>query len=209
MPRGIFSSTLAYIPGLEQLAGVGKLETDFGGAGLWIERRVDKHDAPLQGGLRVVRERHRRRLSDLHEGQFILVDVGGDPDLGEIGDGVQLIAGFDIHPGQGHFLDDGAGQWGMDRQRATDLPGTLQILDVVLGDVPEFEAPVCHLQQRFRPLGDLWKGALTERALALERQQILRLGSHQLGAVEREEDLSLLHVLRWSSQRARRSTPPA
>ncbi len=72
-----------------------------------------------------------------------------------------------MHPGQGDLLDDSAALRRVDGQRPQYLAGTLQVLHVILRDVPQMQTPTGHLNQGLCPFGDLWEGTLTECPLAL------------------------------------------
>ena len=63
---------------------------------------------PCRIALGSLRQGHRGGLPNLDEGQFVFIDVGEEPDVGEIGNRVELIARIDMHPRQRHLLDHGA-----------------------------------------------------------------------------------------------------
>ena len=166
-PQGDLQLHIGIHPRLEPLARIHQLEADFGGTRLRLDGGVEERDAPLQDRLGVIREGHRGGLPNLDEGQFVFIDVGEEPDMGEIGNRVELIARVDMHPRQRHLLDDGAALRRMDGQRPEHLAGALQVLDMVLRNVPELQTPTGRLEQGLRPRGDLWEGTPAERPLAL------------------------------------------
>jgi hypothetical protein len=186
---------LAYIPGLSRFARVGKLDPDLGGPGLGLKSGIEKGDAPLEHSSGIIGERHRRCLSDFDKGELVFIDVGRDPDMGQVGNGVELIARVDMHPSQRDFLDHRPALRCMDGQGSEDLTSALQVVDVVFRNIPELQPPARHLEERFRPFGYLREGAPAERALTFEREQIFCLRGHQLRAVEREQLLAFLDLL--------------
>ena len=83
----------------------------------------------------------------------------------------------------------------MERQRPLDLPGTQDLLDLRLGDVPQPQPPRGGGQEIRGARGDTGHRALVHRALEPPRDEELLLRRDQLGRVDLEQRLPVAHGL--------------
>ena len=157
---------------LELSSRIGHLDPRLDRAGLVFQVGVDVGDFSLQHLVDGKGNLHHGRLPHLDPWQFVFVDVGVDPDPGDVGDLQQLLAGHDAHPGEGLLLGHDAAVGAVQSQGLAQQTGLLQFLNLLLGDVPIGEARAGGLDQAPGAVGDLGEGAVGEAAAAVEGELV-------------------------------------
>jgi hypothetical protein len=138
---------LAYIPGLERIVGIGKGKPQPGRAGFGIQEGVDEEHFTGIAFAGDVGQIHFGGHALVDPGQFVLVDVHIHPHGGQVGDLVLVLAGLDVVPFQGIFLDDHTGGRREDRDRFLDLAGCFQLGDLRIGEIPVGQPGTGGIQQ--------------------------------------------------------------
>ena len=116
--------------------GVRQLKSDARGAALRVEARRDVAHPRGEDRVGIVREGDLRFLTNMHEGELVLVDVPVDPDRREVGDLVEGHPWLDGVALEGHLLDHDAGDRGVDRLIQLRLAGPLEGAKLCVAQVP-------------------------------------------------------------------------
>ena len=145
-----------------------------------VQSRVDVGDLALVHLALFVRELHLRRLADLHPGRVELVDLGRDPDVPQVADPVEILAGHHARALHHVLVQHEARAGRADGKGPADLSGFGDRCDLFRCDVPQVElAPGRAGQLALGPLGS-------------KRQQVFLLRRDEIGGVDLEQRLALL-----------------
>ena len=174
----------------ERQPRVGKSEPDLYRPALGVEKGVNEGDAALQRLSSIVGESDYGRLADLDERHFVLIDLGLDPDGGNVGDPVQGHARFDVHLLHGVFQDDDPRGWRLDGEVGLGLSGPGQLEDLLLGNVPQEQAPPAGLDQGLRPSNSVRETAVLDLLAGPNGEQVFLLGGDKLRAIKSQKGLA-------------------
>ena len=116
---------------------VRQLEADARSARLRVEGRVDVVQTRGESGVGIVRECDPRFLTNVYEGELVLVDLTIDPDRRQVGDLVEGHPGLDRVALEGHLLDDDARDGRIDGLVQLRLPALLEGAKLRVAQVPQ------------------------------------------------------------------------
>ena len=98
-----------------------------------------------------------RLLAGLDERDLVLVHIGKDPEMGEIGNAVEVHARGDVAAFQHHLLEHDPAQRRFDGHVRPGLARSFELLDLLRRDVPEQQPAFCRFQQFLAGRIDLGK----------------------------------------------------
>ena len=168
------------------------VDADFDRSGLFIKDRVEKRD---RAGERLAGIGDRRKLdllavADPREVRFVGVEF--DPDLREVGNGVDARSGVDVHAFQSVLVDDDAADRGVDGHVIGGFAAFFDLGDLFGRQAPEAEFFADGVDRGRRHLADDANSAPLEVLDGLEGLEQLFLGAQQFRAVEVHQVVALL-----------------
>ena len=124
---------------LEEIAGVVELHPHLGRARLLIHGRIDIGDAPAELAVRQIGEADGGLLPEPDKRQVLLVNLRLHPDRAQVGQPVELHPRLHHLALHDHLLDDNAIARRVDAERLPRLAVRLDLGDLLVGNVEEFE----------------------------------------------------------------------
>ena len=171
-------------PQLELL--VRELEPNLRRARRGVDRRIHELHRALERSVGKSSDGELRRLTDLHARELVLVHVGDDPHLGEVGDGEEIVAGLEVHPLHRALRDDPTADGRVYTDRLARLAAPLDRVDLATGDAEQLEAHARVVSQR--------RSAAVADGSEAARGQVLHLREIDLRRVHGREQLTALHL---------------
>jgi len=146
--------------------------------------RIDKTDPAVECGAMFNGRTDFHLLADPHVRDFIFKNIDLHPDPGEIGNIEKHFTRVDVLPLLDHLFNDDTGERRVDRQADIRLAGLFQCSDLALLDTEQHQALFGRRHQPFAILGDGGDRRIFQLVAAFDCQQVLLLGSHQIGRID-------------------------
>jgi hypothetical protein len=135
------------------------------------------------------------RWSETAGPALIFIEVGLDPDPGQVGDGEEVHAGAHLHALEDLLAGDVAGGGRVEGHGALGLAVAVELVDQAVRHVEQLEAAAGGGQEILAAAAHLGELRARESLGGLAGAQVLLLAGEQLGRVDREQRLAAAHGL--------------
>jgi hypothetical protein len=189
-PGGHRQLDLGEHAGFEQHSRIAQFDADRNAAGFRLERRIDVADGPLENLLRVGVDLDPGRRTGFYHPDVLLEDVGDHPDRRQIGHLIERFTRHETHALHGLLLGHDAGNRRAEAERAPGVSGTGQGLELLVGDVPVFQAREARRSQLLHAAAGFAAGRV-QRFRRMRGEHVFALGRDQFRAVDFKQHLAL------------------